>query len=175
MPAPAEPPRGGSEGTMHEEPTREHAWLKQLVGEWAFEGRSDMGDAEPERAYAGTETVERLGDFWVVCHMRAEHPDGRVDRSTMTLGYDPRRARFVGTFISDSMSHQWLYEGTLDEAGRVLTLGSEGPGMEPGQALADYRDSIVLDGSDRRLLTSAVANAEGGWDEFMVLRYRRTG
>lgn len=160
---------------MREEPTREHAWLQQLVGEWAFEGTSDMGDAEAERAYAGTETVERLGDFWVVCHMRAEHADGSVDRSTMTLGFDPARARFVGTFVSDGMSHLWRYDGTLDEAGRVLTLSSEGPGMEPGTAMADYRDAIILDGPDRRQLTSAVATADGGWNEFMVLRYRRTG
>lgn len=160
---------------MHEEPTREHAWLRQLVGTWAFEGKSDMGSPEADRPYAGTETVEPLGDFWVICRMRTENADGSVDESVMTLGYDPNRARFVGSFVSGAMSYQWLYEGTLDEAGRVLTLAGEGPGMEPGEAMADYRDAIILDGPDRRMLTSAVATADGGWNEFMVLRYRRTG
>ena len=47
----------------------------------------------------------------------------------MTLGYDPVQKRFVGTFIGSMMTHMWIYNGTLDAAGKVLTLDTEGPGL----------------------------------------------
>lgn len=44
----------------------------------------------------------------------------------MTIGYDPHRQRFVGTFVASMMTHLWMYEGALDDGERVLTLETEG-------------------------------------------------
>ena len=48
----------------------------------------------------------------------------------MTLGYDPQKERFVGTFVASMMTHMWHYNGSLDAAEKVLTLDTEGPEHE---------------------------------------------
>jgi len=40
----------------------------------------------------------------------------------MTLGYDPQKKRYLGTWIGSMMSHLWVYEVELDASGSVLTL-----------------------------------------------------
>ena len=47
------------------------------------------------------------------------------------------------------MTHLWPYNGSLDEAGKVLTLDSEGPDFT-GQKTAKYRDSIEFIDDDHR-------------------------
>jgi hypothetical protein len=43
----------------------------------------------------------------------------------MTLGYDPPKRRFVGTFNDSMMTHLWVYDGALDAAGNQYC----GPGL----------------------------------------------
>ena len=45
-----------------------------------------------------------------------------VGTTLMTLGYDPRKKRFVGTFVGSMMTNLWIYDGELDKDERVLTL-----------------------------------------------------
>ena len=54
-------------------------------------------------------------------------PGGGPATTLMTLGYDPEKKRFVGTWIGSMMTHLWIYDGALDAAGKVLTLDAEGP------------------------------------------------
>ena len=55
----------------------------------------------------------------------------------MTLGYDPAKKRFVGTWVGSMMAHLWVYEGSMDAEEKVLTLSAEGPScMEEGKASA---------------------------------------
>ena len=41
-------------------------------------------------------------------------PDGGPATMIMTLGYDPAKKRFVGTFIGSMMTNLWVYEGELE-------------------------------------------------------------
>ena len=91
----------------------------------------------------------------------------------MTLGFDPAKGRFVGSFIGSMMTHQWLYDGALDEAGRVLTLDSSGPSMTGDGSTSPYRDIMTIVSPDHRILTSSVPDGNGGWTEFMTAHYRR--
>jgi hypothetical protein len=88
------------------------------------------------------------------------------------------RGRFVGTWVGSMMTHMWVYDGALDEAGKVLTLESEGPDMSPdavpGRMLL-YRDVIELVSDDHRVLRSYARGADGQWQHFMTTHYRRTG
>jgi len=40
----------------------------------------------------------------------------------MTLCYDPKAQKYVGSLVCSVDNHFWKYEGTLDAAGKVLTL-----------------------------------------------------
>ncbi|HEX7154622.1 MAG TPA: DUF1579 domain-containing protein [Thermoanaerobaculia bacterium] len=160
------------EGMQAPEPEEEHQWLAQLLGDWTFDGEAEMGEGKPPAKFEGRESVRALGEVWILSEGESPLPDGGVARSVMTLGYNPQKQRFTGTFISSMMTHLWLYEGTLDEAQRVLTLASEGPGMTPGTT-ARYKDVIEIDGDDRRTMSSFVEGEGGSWNRIMTMRYRR--
>lgn len=178
------------------EPRAEHTWLSRLVGEWSFEAEALGAPGQPPMKSEGTETVRSLGDLWFVAEGEGRMPDGTPIRTMMTLGYDPAKDRYVGTWIGSMMTHMWVYRGSVDESGRVLTLDTEGPAMpstaetagmsdvpdppsgstpDPASGTARYRDVIEFESDDRRLLRSLALTSAGEWQEFMVARYRRLG
>jgi hypothetical protein len=92
----------------------------------------------------------------------------------ITLGYDPAKNRFVGTFVGSMMTNLWVYEGELDAAGKVLTLNAEGPNFADATKTARYQDIIEIDSDDHRMLHSQVLGDDGRWTRFMTAHYRRT-
>jgi hypothetical protein len=157
---------------MHAEPQEEHNWLQKFVGDWTYEAESQE-PGQPSQKSTGTETVRSLGGLWTVGEGQGEMPGGGAATMIMTLGYDPRRQRFVGTWIGSMMAHLWVYEGRLDRATSTLTLESDGPGMAGDGTLARYRDVIEFRGNDHRVLTSHVLSDDGEWHRFMTADYRR--
>src|SRR5262249_12439944 len=115
------------EKMMKVEPQKEHHWLQKLVGDWTFETECIMGPDQPPEKFAGSERVRSLGGVWVLCEGRGETPGGGTGLTLMTLGYDPVKKRFVGSFIGSMMTHLWIYDGALDPAAKILTLDTEGP------------------------------------------------
>jgi hypothetical protein len=158
---------------MMAEPQQEHAWLEQLVGKWTYESKAEMGAGQEPCHAAGSETVRSLGGLWVVGEGSGDMPDGKPATMLITLGYDPDAGVYRGTWIGSMMTHLWVYEGRLDETGKVLTLDATGPSFtEPGKT-ARYQDVITILGPDERLLTSRSLADDGTWHEFMQARYRR--
>ena len=154
------------------EPQKEHQWLQILVGEWTLE---DEKTTEGQSAGQWTESVRSLHGLWILAEGNGETPGGTAATTVMTLGYDPEKQRFVGTWIGSMMTHLWIYDGELDETGKILTLASEGPDMSPegkGRMLK-YRDVIELKSDDHRTLTSHVQGENGEWRQFMTATYRR--
>lgn len=159
---------------MHVEPQAEHHWLQKLVGNWTQETEAVMEPGQPPVKFKGTETVRSLGGVWTIAEGQGEMPGGGIGLTVMTLGYDPQRKRFVGTFVGSMMTHLWVYDGALDAAGKVLTLDTEGPAMSGDGKMAKYRDAIEFVDDNHRLLTSQVQGEDGGWTHFMTAHYHRT-
>jgi hypothetical protein len=158
---------------MQAEPRKEHQWLQKLVGEWTYETEAP---AEPGRAsekWTGTERVRSLGGLWVVAEAQGEMPGGGTATTVLTLGYDPVRKRYVGTFLGSMMTHLWVYDGGLDPSGKVLTLDTEGPSFAAEGKTAKYKDVIEFKSDDHRVLTSHVRGEDGEWHGFMTANYRR--
>lgn len=161
---------------MSPAPQEEHQWLQQLVGEWTTEAQMAMAPEAGETC-KGTESVRSLGGLWILAEGRGEMPDGSSATMLMTIGYDPGKKRYVGTWVGSMMTHLWLYDGELDASRTVLTLNSEGPDMSPGAApgkLAKYKDVIEIKAADHRILTSYCLGADGKWQQFMTAQYQRT-
>lgn len=159
---------------MNATPVEEHQWLRRLIGEWAYEHEAVMEPGQAPQKFVGTETVRALGEIWIVCEGRGAMPGGGEGRIVMTLGYDPAKRRFVGTFIGSMMTHMWVYEGELDEARQALTLHTHGPSMCGTEGkLAQYKDIIELKSNDHRTLRSALRGEDGEWREIMAAHYRR--
>lgn len=155
------------------EPQKEHQWLQQLVGEWTFEGEAMMGPDQPAQKFTGTERVRSIGGLWFVGEGQGDIPGGGTATSIMTLGYDPNRKRYVGSFIASMMPHLWVYDGTLDAAEKVLTLETEGPNMAAEGKLAKFKDVIEFKSDDHRVLSSHMLGEDGKWNSFMTAHYRR--
>ena len=158
---------------MKPEPRAEHQWLQKLVGEWTSEGEANMGPGKPPEKFKSSERVRSLGGLWVLGESTGDMPGGGTADMVITLGYDPQRGRFVGTWIGSMMTWLWTYDGWLDAAKNRLTLDAEGPSMADDGKLAKYRDTIEFKGDDHRILTSQVLTADGQWNQFMTAHYRR--
>ena len=158
---------------MHAEPQQEHRWLEALVGEWISEAECSMGPGQPPSKTKGTERVRSLGGLWVLAEGEGEMPGGGQATMLLTLGFDPQRKRFVGTWIGSMMTHLWVYDGGLDAAGKVLTLDAEGPDFANPGKLAKYQDIIEIVDRDHRILRSRTPGPDGTWNTFMTAHYRR--
>jgi Protein of unknown function (DUF1579) len=158
---------------MQTEPQKEHQWLQKLVGEWTYETEVTMGQDQPPEKATGTESVRSLGGFWVLAEGQGEMPCGGVATTIMTLGYDPQKQRYIGTWVGSMMSYLWLYDGELDASKNVLTLNSDGPSMAGEGKMAKYRDAIEFKSEDHRVMTSHVLGDDGQWHQFMTVNYRR--
>lgn len=156
---------------MHAKPQDEHKWLEQLVGEWEVQMEASAGPDQPPTVHPGTDSVRSLS-VWVVCEGTMPMPDGE-GRTVMTLGYDPAKGKFVGTFIGSMMTNLWVYEGTLDASGKVLTLDADGPSFADPTKTAKYKDAIEIVSPDHRILTSRFQGDDGTWHHFMTAHYRR--
>jgi len=155
-------------------PQKEHRWLQKMVGEWTAEGEGSMGTDQPPMTWKGTESVRAIGEFWIVAEAQGEMPGGSPATNIVTLGYNPQKERFVGTFFSSMMPRLWLYEGALDAAERVLTLDTEGPSMTVEGETARYQDVMEIFSDDHRVLTSLILGTDGQWQQIMTTHYRRT-
>lgn len=151
---------------------KEHQWLDRFVGEWISESECSMGPDQPPSKTKGSEVVRSLGGLWIVAEGQGEMPSGGIGKTIMSLGYDPQNHRYVGTFIGSMMTHLWIYNGSLDAEGKVLTLNTEGPNFS-NSAMTKYKDIIKFVSDDHRVLTSQILGDDGNWLQFMTAHYRR--
>ena len=158
---------------MHAQPQKEHHWLHRMIGDWTSEAEAVMEPGKPAEISRGSESVRSLGGLWVVADGQGEMPRGGSATMVMTLGYDPQRQRFVGTWVGSMMTNLWVYDGSLDAAGRMLTLEAEGPDMAGQGKTVKYRDVIEFASDDHRVLRSYALGDDGSWQQFMTAHYRR--
>lgn len=157
---------------MFAKPQAEHAWLEKLLGDWSVEGECSMGPDEPPCRHTGRATARSLGGLWVVIEGEGRDAEGDAGLSLMTLGYDPARGRYVGTFAASIMTHLWLYDGAVDAGGKKLVLDTEGPKFD-GEGMAKYHDVVEVVDGDCWILSSEVLRDDGSWLHFMTARHRR--
>lgn len=159
--------------TMQAEPLQQHRWLDKLVGEWTYEGSASMAPGQAPMKFTGTEKVRSIGALWIVAESSGAMPDGDTATMVMTLGYDPQKSRYVGTWIGSMMTYMWVYEGTLDTTGNRLTLESVGPSMSTPGAMTRSRDIIEIKDADHRMQHSEILGDDGQWHSVMDISYRR--
>lgn len=170
--SPTAEPSAGQGTPMKAEPQKEHQWLHRLVGEWTYEAEAPSQPG-PAAKVTGTESLRSLGGLWILAEGQGEMPGGGAATTLMTLGYDPDKKRFVGTWIGSMMTHLWIYDGELDAAQRVLTLNSEGPSVTGDGKMSNYQDVIEFKSDDHRTLAARVLGADGKWQQIMAADYRR--
>lgn len=157
---------------MFAKPQAEHAWFSDLVGNWEFTHECSMGPDQPPSIATGTVSVRSLGGLWFLLECTGVSPEGEQWTSLFTLGYDPAKSRYTGTFVASMMSHLWIYEGQLDETGHRLILDVEGPRFD-GNGMGKYQDILEIVDHDHWILRSQLLGDDGQWHPFMEGHHRR--
>jgi len=160
---------------MKTEPRMEHEWLQQLVGTWIFESECTMKPDNVQEKFNGMESVISIGGLWIQGESHGEMPgcDTMADM-VITLGYDPVKQYFVGTWIGSMMPYLWVYQGSLDADKNILTLHTEGPSCHDENKLTKYTDIIEIKSSNQRTLTSLMQGEDGEWHRLVTTSYQRT-
>lgn len=152
---------------------KEHEWLARFLGTWQASGEMPAAPDQPAMSWTTTETARQIGALWLQAESVSRMSDGSSHVMQLTLGYDTRRAKYVGTWIGSMMDMLWVYEGELSADGRVLTLNTEGPAMDGSGRILPYRDVQTFIDDNHRVLTSQVRNDAGDWEQFMEVHYHR--
>jgi hypothetical protein len=151
---------------------RVHIWLQQFVGEWESESEVFMEPGKPPMKFKGTESSRMIGAFWVVAEGKGDMM-GMPFTSLLTLGYDPEKNKYIGSWIDSMDIYLWRYEGTVDPTGKILTLETEGPcPMAPG-GLSKFKEVTEFKSKDHRVFTSLRQGEDGKWTTVVTVNSRR--
>jgi hypothetical protein len=153
-------------------PQKEHEWLHQLVGEWTFEAEASMGPGQPAMKCKGTESVRPLGGFWIIADGNGTVMDQPI-KTQFTLGYDPEKKKYVGTWVDSCNNYLWKYEGTLDPTGKILTLDTEGPNPMAAGKMTKFRETLEIKSTDEKRFSSSAQGDDGKYVTFMTATYLR--
>lgn len=153
-------------------PQKEHLWLKQLAGEWEFEGEGIIAPDQPPIKSSGTESSRMIGDFWLVGECDMKFMNIPI-KAVLTVGFDPKKEKYVGTWVDSMSDHIWHYEGWVDESGKVLTLEAEGPDHRTPGKMAKFRDIWEIKSENHKVLTAKMQDENGDWITFGTTHYRR--
>ena len=155
---------------MYAKPQAEHRWLDQLVGQWSIYHECTMPDGTINKT-PGKMTCRSLGGLWLICESSGESSEGAWS-TIITLGFDPRKNCYVGTFIGSMIANVWPYHGVLDGSGNRLPLETEGPKFV-GEGTCKYRDTIEILDRDHWQFNSEYQDENGTWIAFMSGRHNR--
>ncbi len=152
-------------------PTREHAVLHRLIGEWSARMKvsAKAGD-KPEKSRA-TETVRTCcAGLFVLTELR-----GKAKKSPRggrgILGYDPARGRYNLAWAGARSSSLSTGEGDYDPESDTLTFDYEMPDGRGGTR--PVREVLAWNGPDRRSRTIFTAGTDGSELPLITIHYRR--
>jgi hypothetical protein len=152
--------------------TEQHRWLDQLVGEWNVAMSATMAPGAEPLKMEGTTSARSLGGLWLIAEGQVNF-GGLPMNSILTVGYDPEKKTFVGTWVDTMQTHMYVYRGSLDEAKKTLTLEATGPSFEDPKKTAEFRDAFEVVSPDHVVLTSSLKGEDGKWTQFMRADYKR--
>jgi hypothetical protein len=155
-------------------PQKQHEFLQRIVGDWVMvstSGHEGYNPDDPEQVF--TETVKSIGGLWIVGEGKGKMPDGSPMTALITVGYDPDKGDFVGTWVGSMMTNLWVYKGWLEADGKTLTLEAEGPAMDGTGGTAVYHDVLTLLDDNNRTFSGSVRQPDGSFKQFMSSEFRR--
>jgi hypothetical protein len=153
-------------------PTEEHQWLQQFVGQWESTAEAALGPGQPTITCHGKATSRMIGGFWVVTESEGEMMGTKI-HALQTIGYDPAKKKYIGSWVDSMFNHMWEYEGTVDSSGKKLTLEAQGPNFMAGGKPTKFRDSYEFKSKDHIEAVSSMLGEDGKWVQFMTGQIRR--
>jgi hypothetical protein len=107
-----------------------------------------------------------LGEFWMMNEFHNEVA-GFGMKGIQTVGYDPSKKKYIGTWVDSATNHLWLYEGTVVD-NKKLVLEAKGPNLVTSGKEALFRDSYEFMSESEIRVTSEMQGEDGKWITFMT-------
>lgn len=140
-------------------PRREHEWLRQFAGDWVVEAECYMNADHTPVSNKGIERIRSLGGFWLLVEVESDMM-GKPFQGIQTLGFDPAKGKFIGTWVDSLTSELWHYEGFLNKEWTELTLNSEGICPQTG-ALTKVRSVLAYKDMNHKIYSSYTVGKNG--------------
>ena len=120
------------------QPTKHHAILKKDAGTWDAEIKMWTAPGTEPMVSKGTDVGEMFGEFWVMSKFSGSVM-GMEFEGRSTLGYDPEKKKYVGTWCDTMTPTMSFMEGTYDESTKTMTMKMTG-GNGMGKNVTVYKD-----------------------------------
>jgi len=131
-------------------PGPEHEMLGKDVGTWDATVEMFMAPGGAPSVSKGTETVTMMGGFWQISEFKSEMM-GQPFEGRGTMGYDPAKKKYVGTWVDSMTPGYHTVEGTYDAATKTLTGTMEGP--DPAGGVVKTKETTEWKDADTRVFT----------------------
>lgn len=152
-------------------PQKEHELLRQFEGQWEATSRSFLTSAKAEECQGAESARMGYDGFWLTIDFKGE-VRGKPFQGYGTMGYDPRKTKYVMTWIDNMSPYSLWAEGDADAAGKVFTFISDGCDPETGKP-ARMRSVFEIKDADHRTLTFYAFGKDGPDRKFSEIQYAR--
>jgi hypothetical protein len=150
-------------------PLAEHRRLALSVGTWDAAIETVGIDGRQHSSKGVSVQTMGPGGYWIIDDFQGEM-NGVQFTSHGTLGYDPRKRAYVQSWTSMSPMLM-VFSGTFDQAGKVLTMTGDGPGI--GGTPVKMKNVTTWTNADSMTLEVFVVLPDGTETRNMTIIYTR--
>ena len=155
-------------------PGPEHQLFKEDEGTWDAKVEVFPGPGAAPMVSKGVEiNTVGCGGLCLITDFKGEVMPGQVFHGHGTAAYDPQKKKYVGTGVDSNSMSIGHYEGSVDAAGKTLTMEGEMPSpFEPGKSVR-VREVIEIKSPDQKTITTSVQGPDGSWFPLVTVNARR--
>jgi len=155
------------------QPGEHHEVLKKMVGTWNAKTKMWMDPSAPPMESTGTyEAKLLLGGRYLAGHYKGEAM-GQPFEGIDIFGYDNLKKKFVDNWI-DTMGTGFTYsEGTINEAGDVITMRGEMPNPMDDSMMYSRNVTRLVDANTIRIEMYHAFSKDGEYVKSMEIEYTR--
>ncbi|MEQ8211941.1 MAG: DUF1579 domain-containing protein [Lacipirellulaceae bacterium] len=155
------------------QPGEQHVNMAREAGVWDAEVKMWMSPDAPPMPSKGIETNTMLGDFWMLSDFEMDM-GGMKYKGRGQYGYDPKKKKYVGTWVDNMSPYLSTMEGDYDVETHTLTMVSTGINMMTGKEQKSKMVSKYIDENTKHFeIHHAVEGEEGKWWKAMEISYKK--
>lgn len=144
--------------------------LRRDVGVWDCEVKFYPDPNGQPVVSKAVESNHMVGDVWVVGDFRGEMA-GTTFHGSSQMGYDPKKRKYVGSWIDSASPYPTQMEGTYDASMKILSI--VGLGKDPNGMPMKMKLVVTYREDDSRSMTMYVGAGADEWLRMMEVDYRK--
>ncbi len=154
-------------------PTPEHKAMAREEGTWKAESKFWLTPETEPMVSEATESNKMFGELWLLSKYEG-NVMGMPFKGMGTMGYDPVKKKYVGTWVDTMNPHMQTMEGEYDVETHTLTMYSTGIDVMTGEEKTSKLVSRYLDNDNKVFEMHALVPGETDqyWKQ-MEVTYKR--